>query len=460
MTDPETSKMLSSIEYRLKENRISWVQCQFTDITGRLRSFTISADQLYADSPFWEEGMIIDGSSVGFAATEDSDLLALPDPRTFNIFPYEAELPEPQRTARIICGLHSPTTLKPHPLDPRGVAMRAFEELQSMGYTKAWLQPELEFFLLPSNWRESESFPGPYPILPKLGYFASPPQDITDEFRNEFSYYLRRMGLNIKFHHHEGGVHQVEIEFRHRPSPVDAGDAAILYKFLSRIVAGRRGFIVSYIPKISSTDAGNGMHVHLWLEKKGGSAFRDETHPLGLSRDALSFIAGVLEHAREISAITNPTINSYKRLIPEFEAPVYLCWGPRNRTALIRVPGSKKKNRVGDIEVRNPDPSSNPYLTFAAILWAGMDGVRRGLEPPEMIKGDPNKMSEEERRKMGIKRLPGNLEEAIEEFSSSELMRKRFGREFVDTYVEMKRREVLDYKISISPWEIERYFDV
>jgi len=461
MLDKDLSKTLSSVEYRLKEGRISWVKCQFTDISGRLRSFTVPAAALYSDSSFWEEGMVIDGSSVGFAVTEDSDLIALPDPHTFTILPYESELPEPQRSARVTCDLYSPEGFRPHPLDPRGVARRAFEDAVKMGFIRTWLQPELEFFLLPQGWKgDYMNHPGPYPILPKGGYFAPPPQDITEEFRNDFSFALRKLGLDIKFHHHEGGVHQVEIEFRHRPSPVDAGDSAVLYKFLSRILAEKHGFVASYIPKISSKDAGNGMHVHLWLEGKNGSAFGDESGPAGLSETALQFIAGVLNHAREFSAITNPTINSYKRLIPEFEAPVYLCWGPRNRTALIRVPSSADKNRAGDIEVRSPDPSSNPYLTFATILWAGLEGVERGMNPPEMITGDPSNMSESERRKLGLGRLPGNLEEAVDEFEGSELMRRRLGSEFVDAYVDMKRREILDYKVSISPWEIERYFDV
>jgi glutamine synthetase len=372
-------------------------------------------------------------------------------------------------------------------MDPRNVAKRADEQVRAKGGDKVWIQPELEFYLLKTREtlareravKEAIS-PGPlgppevhtkrfssdlmllsdYTIPPKAGYFAPVPLDITDAFRNEFSYQLDLLGVPIKYHHHEGGGKQVEIEFKHMPSVKEGADTSVLYKFLSRVVAHRFGFIPTYMPKPLDHDAGNGMHIHQWLERDGRAVFHDPDDEYGLSQEGRYYIGGIMEHARAMCAVTNPTVNSYKRLVPEFEAPVYVAWSPRNRTALIRIPSPFSKKATGDIEVRHPDTSANPYLAFAAVVHAGLDGIRHKTDPGDPILGDVSKLSRGKLKKLGIERLPATLEEALEAMETDDLVRRALGRELFDVVLEMKSRELLEHNVYVSPWEIEHYFDI
>ena len=467
----------------LKENQVFWVQCQFVDISGRLRSYSVPAEDLI-NGTLWESGMSFDGSSVDMREAEDSDLLSLPDPTTLRLLPYGEGA---HRMARVMVDILHPDGRTPFEMDPRNVALRADERVQAMGAERIWVQPELEFYLLKS--RETLAMemsvkeaiqPGPmgppevhprrfssdpmllsdYTIAPKGGYFAPVPLDITDTFRNEFSYQLSLLGIPIKYHHHEGGGKQVEIEFKHIHSVRDAGDTSVLYKFLSRIVAKRHGFIATYMPKPLDHDAGNGMHVHQWIERDGKPWFHDADDEHGLSQEGRYYIGGIMEHARAMCAVTNPTINSYKRLVPEFEAPVYVAWSPRNRTALIRIPSVFSKKRTGDIEVRHPDTSANPYLAFSVVVWAGLDGIKRKLDPGDPITGDVTKMSKIKMRELNIQRLPATLEEALDLMETDDLMSQALGKELFDRFLEMKNRELLEHNVYVSPWEIERYFDI
>lgn len=453
------AKSIENVNNMLKENKITWVQCHFTDLQGNARSFTVPSDD-FINGKLWRDGMTFDGSSVGFARTENSDLRAIPDPDTFMILPFGEGV---QKLGRIVTDTWKKDGSDIFPMDPRNAAKRTAHQLEEMGFQKAHLQPELEFYLIRDDVdpRDVSAHGDPtYFIGPKEGYFASIPFDYSDAFRNEFTKYLADSGLDIKFHHHEGGAQQVEIEFKHVTGIKECGDAAMLYKLLARLTAKRYGFSVSFMPKMTSFDSGNGMHVHMWLEGKDGSAFANPDDEMGLSETARYFIGGVLEHARGSCLFTNPTVNSYKRLIPEFEAPVYASWGKSNRTAMIRLPGSPSSMRVGDIEVRHSDTSCNPYLDFTVLLQAGMDGIKKKTTPPEPIWSDPNKMTASERRNLGIEMLPVSLDEAIEAAESDDLIRRAVGEEIFDTYMEMKKREVLEYRAHVSDWEVERYLSL
>ncbi|OYT45384.1 hypothetical protein B6U90_03390 [Thermoplasmatales archaeon ex4484_6] len=443
----------------LEESGVIWVYCQFTDLDGRLRSFTVPSSDL-KNGKIWKDGMTFDGSSVGFARTENSDLRAVPDPETLLVLPYGEGV---QKVARVVTDTLTPDGSGPYGMDPRNAAKRTRAHLMDMGFVRAHLQPELEFYLLKENTdpraveRYADSI---YRIHPKDGYFASVPWDNSDQFRNEFTRNLMDAGIDIKFHHHEGGSHQVEVEFVHIPDIVRCGDVSMLYKLLSRLTAKQFGYSVSFIPKISRDDSGNGMHVHMWLEKKEGSAFVDPDDEMGLSQTARYFIGGILEHASSSCLFTNPTINSYKRLIPEFEAPVYSTWGQRNRTAMIRIPGSPSARRVGDIEVRHSDTSSNPYLAFTVLVESGLDGVKRKIEPPEPITGDPSKMSAGKRKELGIRMLPTSLWGAVEAARSDEVVERAVGKEIFDAFIERKSAEVLSFRQHVTDWELDRYLSL
>ncbi len=466
----------------LREEKVYWVQCQFLDVNGRLRSYTVPAED-FISGGVWESGMSFDGSSVGYRSAEDSDLLSRPDPATLRVLPYGEG---PHKIARVVVDILSHDH-EPFSMDPRYVAERADEAVRSMGYDRIWMQPELEFYLLKSREmlaREqtvkraiSGGVPAPvdvkggpapmdpllisdYAIGPKMGYFAAVPIDETDPFRNEFSYQLERMGVPIKYHHHEGGGRQVEIEFKHRPRVKDAADDAVLYKYMSRIVAGRFGYVPTYMPKPLAHDAGNGMHIHQWLEARGRPVFHDPDDEHGLSQTARYYIGGVIEHARGMTAVTNPTVNSYKRLVPEFEAPVYVAWSPRNRTALIRIPSPFRKKRTGDFEVRHPDPSANPYLAFAVVVAAGLDGIKRKLDPGDPINEDVTKMSKRKMRELDITRLPSTLDEALDAMEEDDVVRDALGDDLFEAFIEMKTKELLEHSTQVSSWEIESYFDI
>lgn len=443
----------------LKKEKITWVQCHFTDLNGRIRSFTVPASDLL-NGNLWKDGMTFDGSSIGFAKTENSDLRAVPDPETLLVLPYGEGV---QRIARVVTNTWSPDGSGPSPMDPRNAAKRCMEQLEGLGYRTVHLQPELEFYLLredvtADNVRSDRE--GIYSIPPKQGYFASVPWDDSDPFRNEFTRNLIDAGMDIKFHHHEGGARQVEVEFKHVPGIVRCADHSMLYKLLARLTAREFGYAVSFIPKISEKDSGNGMHVHMWIEGRGGSVFADPDDEMGLSQTARYFIGGIIEHARGTCLFTNPTVNSYKRLLPGFEAPVYAMWGERNRTAMIRVPGSPGSRRVGDFEVRHSDTSCNPYLAFTVLVGSGLDGIKRKIEPPEPLSTDPSRMTRQEREESGIVQLPSSLGEAIVAADEDQFIHRIVGREIFDSYLENRSREVMEFHSAVTEWELRRYLSL
>ena len=455
-----------------------FIQLQFVDIQGGLRAVTFPK-KTFLEDEIWEDGINFDSSSVGVGATKWSDMILIPDPTTL----LDIHIGDTNIT-RVVGRIHT-ATKEPFRGDPRGIAERVMKEAVDMGYNGLRIFPEMEFFLFRSmeqaiiendvwtrDWEHGTgnitSFPEYFEELsthdylkyPKYQYFSAVPFDDAYEYRNRVSSVLESLGFPIKYHHHEGGSRQNELEFKPFPSLVRAGDAITLHKLVSRVMGQQMGFVPCYMPKPIYSDAGNGMHFHISLFKGNEAAFYDEDDEFALSEDAKHFIGGILRYAPEFTALTNPTVNSYKRLVPEMEAPIYLTWSPLNRTALIRIPAHRKAPETIDIEIRNPDPSANPYLAMAAVLHFGLKGIKKKVEPPEPYQKDPNKLSREDIRKLHIAMLPSSLREALECLEGSKDMRKLMGDEIFERFITLKQEEMMNYRRHISTWEFFKYFNV
>ncbi|MEM4728638.1 MAG: type I glutamate--ammonia ligase [Thermoplasmata archaeon] len=466
----------------LKSTGARWVEVHFSDLLGGLRSFTVPAEDLLNEK-VWDDGIGFDGSSVkGFAQVEASDMRAVPDPATLVVSPVCGGA---LTVARALADIFNPATGRRFEADPRRIAQKAMQNLGKAGFDEAWLSPELEFSLFrsrldalvqndalnPASSRGSGHLvvfpeliephhPSGFRPLPGSAYFASPPLDDTDAFRNDFSSALQDFGIPVKFHHHEGGVTQVEVELKAMPCARMMGDACLTYKFLARLVAAHHGFVPTFMPKPIQADHGNGMHVHVSLWKGGESAFYDPGDEYHMSQTMRYFIGGILEHARGCAVITNPTVNSYKRLVPEYEAPVYIAWSPVNRTALVRIPARHANPGSINCEPRHPDPSANPYLVFAVLLEAGLDGIKRKLDPGPPVNENIFRMSKERRRELGIKRLPGSLGEALEAMESDDIVKRVLGSASYDVYRELKKSEWRAFSNEVTSWEHAMYFNV
>ncbi|MEA2053574.1 MAG: type I glutamate--ammonia ligase [Candidatus Thermoplasmatota archaeon] len=457
----------------LEKGKIKWVQSHFVDIIGNLRVFSMPA-KTYLEDAIWKEGIGFDGSSVkGFVTVERSDMIALPDAETMVALPW---LYEGDR-ARIVMDILDVDTYEYFPGDPRHIARRAMQLVKKMGYEKIWLSPELEFYAFKkSNLSEGgeselatlvqgeEPIPkGKHPVLgikEKEGYFASPPIDSAESFRNMLSEALISSGTDVKYHHHEGGAWQQEIEIKSLPDAVKAGDASVFFKYLAKIMGSMKNLLVTFMPKPVSTDAGNGMHVHMELFKNKKSVFFDGNDKYMLSQTARYFIGGILEHARGMTAITNPTTNSYKRLIPNFEAPINVAWAVYNRSALVRIPNKAGKNNSIDIEARHPDPSANPYLTFSVLIHAGMDGIKKKIDPGNPVEKNIYRMDKKEMKNYNIRRLPITLHEAIEELKSDEVIQRALGKHASQAFIDIKEEEWNEFLSQLSTWDYKKYFNV
>src|SRR6185437_11433493 len=399
----------------------------FTDIEGHLKSFAVTPSEV---EEALNDGMGFDGSSItGFNAIEESDMGAIRDPNTFQLRPArEGEM----RMARMICDSVTPDG-KPYEGDPRYVLRRALERMRSLGFDTFNVGPELEYFLF-ENDKGTET-------LDEGGYFAMTTMDAASGLRQETVHALEGMGIPIEYHHHEVGPSQHEIDMRYADALAMA-DHTITYRLIVKEIAKKAGYHATFMPKPIFGENGSGMHTHQSLFKESRNAFFDEDDQWHLSDNAKSFIAGQLRHAREISAVFAQWVNSYKRLVPGYEAPVYCAWSQRNRSALIRIPlykpGSEQATRA---EIRCPDPACNPYLAFAALLQAGLEGIENGYELPEPMEQNLYKLSAEERKARGIVALPGSLGEAVEALAGSELMSRALGEHIFPRYVELKRRE-------------------
>ncbi len=431
-----------------KRSNVRLIVLQFVDILGTLKSVTIPVEHL---EDALDEGHPFDGSSVeGFVRIYESDLVAMPDPTTFAILPWR---PRDRKEARIICDIQRPGG-KPFESDPRQILKRALHDLEQEGYIFN-VGPELEFFLLKMNGE-----PITKPVAHDFGgYFDYSPLDLAVDVRRDATFALQEMGFDIEMSHHEVAPGQHEIDFKFEEALTTA-DKVITYKTVVKSIALAHDLHATFMPKPFFGQNGSGMHVHqsLYAVQTGRNAFFDAEDRYNLSTDAYHFIGGQLKYIREIAGFLAPTVNSYKRLTPGYEAPVYICWGRRNRSALIRVPDYfPGKEDAVRVELRCPDPSCNPYLAFTVMLKAGLTGMREKIEPPEPVEEDVYEFNDQKLAQFYIKTLPSSLGEAIEDMRSSRLVKDAIGEFTFEKYVEAKKREWDEYRLQVTNWEINRY---
>ncbi|MDX9953235.1 MAG: glutamine synthetase family protein [Anaerolineae bacterium] len=441
--------MKSELLTRVKEGNIKFVSLQFTDILGNVKSVTLPVDQL---PRALEEGIWFDGSSIeGFARIYESDRVLVPDTTTYRVLPWSA--PE-RRRARLFCDVYGPDGT-PSPSDPRQVLKRVLARAADMGYTFN-TGPEIEFFIFERT-NSERPHPVPYDVV---GYFDFSPRDKAQQVRSEIVLALKALGIEVEMSHHEVATGQHEIDFRYSDA-LSSADNAITFKYTVRAIAASENLYASFMPKPIFGINGSGMHTHQSLaDRSGRNLFYDPNGPQHLSKLAHAFVAGQLQHARALSAILAPTVNSYKRLTPGYEAPVYIGWAHLNRSALIRVPSVHNGNGAAvRLELRCPDPSANPYLAFAAMLAAGLDGIEKGLTPPEMVNEDLYHFDEAELKRRNIRTLPGTLAEALDELEKDEVILNTLGAPIVETFLRAKRAEWEEYRIQVTPWELERYLE-
>ena len=429
-----------------QEKNVKFIRLWFTDILGTLKSFAITVDEL---EDALDGGMGFDGSSItGYQDIEESDMIAMPDPSTFKVIPWS---PQEAPTARMICDVRTPDG-DPYVGDPRHVLRRALERASEMGFDNFFCGPELEYFYF----RDSS---GTEP-LDYGGYFDLTTLDAATALRRETVMALQEFGIDVEYSHHEVGISQHEIDLRF-DGALEMADKVMTYKTVVKEIATKHGVYATFMPKPIRDQNGSGMHTHQSLFSGDSNAFFDSNDQYYLSDTAKAFIAGQLRHAREISIIFAQFVNSYKRLVPGYEAPVYIAWSRRNRSALVRVPlyhpGKEKATRA---ELRCPDPSANIYLCFAALLHAGLEGIERGYELPEPMERNLYHLSHEEREKLGIHSLPSDLGEAIKEAENSELLYKCLGEHVFTRLLELKREEFEDYRVQVTPYEIQKYLPV
>ncbi|MBC5627693.1 type I glutamate--ammonia ligase [Clostridium sp. NSJ-6] len=429
----------------VEENDVKFIRLQFTDIFGFLKNVAITDRQL---EKALDNNIMFDGSSIsGFVRIEESDMYLRPDLDTFSILPWR---PQHGRVARLICDIYTP---EGHAFegDPRNILKKVLKEAADMGYSFN-VGPECEFFLLETDEKGRPKLE----TQDKTGYFDLSPLEGAENARRDMCMMLEDMGFEIEASHHEVAYGQNEIDFKYADALTTA-DSIMTFKLVVKSVAQRHGVYATFMPKPFFGINGSGMHVNMSLMKGGKNAFYDEGDRLALSKDAYSFIAGLMKHVKELAAITNPLVNSYKRLVPDYEAPVYIAWSAKNRSPLIRVPATRGAGTR--IELRCPDPSANPYLALACLLAAGLDGIKNNLTPPASIEKNIFGMSVEERHEDGIENLPGSLEESVKYMEESELIRKTLGDHTFYNYIKAKKIEWDEYRTKVTPWEIDNYLE-
>ncbi|MCI5711641.1 MAG: type I glutamate--ammonia ligase [Lachnospiraceae bacterium] len=425
------------------EEDVEFIRLQFTDIFGTLKNVAITASQL---EKALNNQCMFDGSSIeGFVRIEESDMYLFPDLDTFTIFPWR---PQQGKVARIICDVYRPDKT-PFEGDPRYILKKQLEEAKKMGYTFN-VGPECEFFLF-----HTDEDGQPTTIShEKAGYFDLGPVDLGENARRDMVLTLEDMGFEIEASHHEVAPAQHEIDFKYDEA-LKTADNIMTFKLTVKTIAKRHGLFASFMPKPKSGIAGSGMHVNMSLFKDGENIFVDEKDKNGLSKEAYYFIGGIMKHMRGMTAITNPLINSYKRLVPGYEAPIFIAWSATNRSPLIRIPASRGASTR--VELRCPDPSANPYLVLAVCLAAGLDGIRNKIMPPEGVCENVFDMGEEERKRRGIDALPSDLNEAIKELEKDEFIKGVLGEHITEKYVKAKSADWTAYRAQVTEWEIEEY---
>ncbi len=440
-----TCKTEADVLKAVHDHNVSFVQFWFTDVLGMLKSFAVTPPELETGM---REGMGFDGSSIeGFARIEESDMIAMPDPTTFRLLPWR---PGERPVARMFCDILNPD-LTPYPGDPRYVLKRLLDRIGEKHYT-LFVGPELEYFYFKDN-RSTEG-------LDTGGYFDTRPLDMASDLRRQTIFALQQMGVQVEYSHHEVAPSQQEIDLRYNDA-LTMSDDTMTYRIVVKEIARQNGCYATFMPKPVFGENGSGMHVHQSLFQGDRNLFYDNSDPNHLSEMAKGYIAGIMTHAREIIAVTNQWVNSYKRLVPGYEAPVYISWARRNRSTMIRVPMYKPGKEVATrIEFRAPDPACNPYLAFAVMLAAGLKGIEAQYPLPDPIEEDIYSMSNKEKKACGIKTLPGNLYEAIMEVEKSELVREALGEHVFNKFVENKKIEWDLYRTHISQYEIDKYLPI
>ncbi|MCC7364727.1 MAG: glutamine synthetase [Dehalococcoidia bacterium] len=439
-----TSESASYVLSACRENGVKFVRLWFTDIVGALKSFAITVEEV---EKALDEGMGFDGSSIeGFARIDESDMLAVPDPATFQIIPWR---PKEQGVARMFCDIIHPDG-RPFEGDPRNVLRRQLQRAAALGYT-FYVSPELEYFYFKDS-------AGTVP-LDRGGYFDQV-ADAASDLRRETVLALEAMGIEVEYSHHEVAPSQHEIALRYTDAMTMA-DNAMTYRLVVKEIALANGVYATFMPKPVADQNGSGMHVHQSLFKGERNAFFDETNPYHLSAIAQGYIAGLMEHSRELTLVTNQWVNSYKRLLPGFEAPVYITWARRNRSDLIRIPDYKPGREMHTrIEYRSPDPACNPYFAFAVMLAAGLDGIEREIPLPQPVEENVFEMSPADREARKLKQLPGSLIEAIEAAEHSQLLRSVLGDHTFESLIANKRIEWDRYRRHISDFELAEYLPI
>ncbi|WP_411967731.1 type I glutamate--ammonia ligase [Haloferax sp. YSSS75] len=447
-TDGGLSAEAQAVVDEIEEKNVDFLRLQFTDILGTVKNVSVPASQ--AEKAF-TEGIYFDGSSIdGFVRIQESDMRLEPDPSTFAILPWRQK--ESSAAARLICDVFNTSTGEPFEGDPRGVLKRAIDRAEEMGYDIN-AAPEPEFFLF----EEDENGRATTVTNDAGGYFDLAPKDLASDVRRDIIYGLESMGFDIEASHHEVAEGQHEINFTYDDA-LSTADNVATFRSVVRAIAAEHDLHATFMPKPIARINGSGMHTHISLFQDGENAFHDGDDEFDLSETAKQFTAGILEHAPAVTAVCDPTVNSYKRLVPGYEAPVYIAWSDRNRSALIRKPAARTP-AASRIEARFPDPSCNPYLAFAALIHAGLDGIERGLECPDPVRENIYEFDEQKREEYGIETLPKDLGAAVDALEEDEVIQDALGDHVYDKFVEAKRSEFKDYLVSVSEWELDRYLE-
>ncbi|MDO4581441.1 MAG: type I glutamate--ammonia ligase [Bacillota bacterium] len=426
-----------------EKNGVRFIRLQFTDIFGVMKNVSITTSQL---EKALDNELMFDGSSIdGFVRIEESDMYLRPDPDSWCMIPWSDG---DDATARLICDVYCDDGT-PFTGDPRYVLKRVLNKAAKMGYTVN-MGPEAEFFLFHTDANGAPTLE----THDKAAYFDLAPVDLGESARREMVLDLEQIGFEVEASHHECAPGQHEIDFKYADA-LHTADNVQTFKYIVRKVAQRHGLHATFMPKPVFGIAGSGMHVNQSLFKNGSNAFNDPNGERGLSQDAYYYLGGLLRHARAFTAITNPTVNSYKRLVSGYEAPVYVAWASKNRSPLVRVPA--KRGESARVELRSPDPACNPYLAFAVTIAAGLDGIENKIEPPEPVEMNIFHMSDEERLRFDLKLLPGSLHEAVSELNRDQLICETLGQHVLYRFTEAKRAEWEDYRIQVTDWELAHY---
>lgn len=428
------------------EEDVGFIRLQFTDIFGTMKNVAVTTSQLHK---VLNHECMFDGSSIeGFARVEESDMYLYPDLNTFEIFPWR---PQQGKVARLICDVYKADGTA-FESDPRYVLKKVMSEAKAMGYDFN-VGPECEFFLFHTD---DNGLPTTV-SHENATYFDLGPLDLGENARRDMVLTLEDMGFEVEASHHEVAPAQHEIDFRYDEALATA-DNIMTFKLVVKTIAKRHGLHATFMPKPKYGVSGSGMHINMSLSRDGINVFADQKDSIGLSKEAYYFIGGIMKHMKAISFITNPTVNSYKRLVPGYEAPVYIAWSAKNRTPLIRVPASRGASTR--IELRSPDPSSNPYLALAVCLAAGLDGIQNEIMPPDSIDVNIFTMDKEERKNADIETLPGSLLEAAREFEKDEFIQRILGKDLSEKFLVAKKKEYQDYRSQVTDWEIQKYLHV